>query len=407
MVRLTTASGDLMTNKTWRRLGYGAIGVSAILAIAATIVFQDGIVRFFAAPRAPFQTTPPPAAPDYADAGAWLLHPDDTESAARPVDVFYVHSTTYYRRIGWNAPIDDPDADKVRRMVAAPNEAGPFSTIGAVYAPLYREATLYSLFTHKYDGIAARRLAYEDVKSAFDAFLADRDRERPILLVGYGQGGLYVLGLLNDYFQGEINPLRRRLVAAYVIGASTPLEFLEGLTPAMPTCASATAVRCAVSYVDYEKRFDEEMERIRNRTLAFNAAGDIVSIKSDRPLCVNPLSWTIDAEYRAPENNIGAASATGIAPGAPPAAMPKAVGARCEDGILIVDDPKRRFLRRGDWFGAKWKAQPFNIFYYDLSKNAEARVKALVEILEVEPEPLEPIGETIDLDASPVNKVPD
>lgn len=395
-----------MTNKTWRRIGYGALGLAAVLAIAAVVIFQDGIVRFLTAPRAPFQTTAPPLRPDYADAGSWLLYPTPAEAAAYPVDIFYVHSTTYYRRVGWNAPIDDMDADEVRRLIAAPNEAGPFSSVGAVHAPLYREATLYALFTHKYDGVAARRVAYSDVKAAFEVFLAQRDRERPLMLVGYGQGGLYVLGLLNDFFQGEINPLRTRLAAAYVIGASTPQEFLDGLSPRIPVCASATDVRCVVSYVDYERRFDEEMERIRNRTLAFDDRGAIVSIRSERPLCVNPLSWTVDEEYRPADLNIGAASATGIAPGAPPPALPNSVGARCDKGILVVDDPRRRYLRRGDWFGAKWRAQPFNLFYYDLANNAGMRLAALAERMKVEPEALEPIGEAIDVVDSPVNKAP-
>lgn len=396
-----------MTKKTWRRLGYAASGLAAVLALAAIVIFQDGIVRFFATPRAPFQTSAPPPAPDYATPAAWLMRPPPAEIDARAADVFYIHSTTYYRRSGWNAPVDDADADAIRRTVAAPNEAGPFSTAGAVYAPLYREATLYSLFTHKYDGIAARRLAYSDVKRAFDRFLAERDPERPLMIVGYGQGGVYALGLLNDYFQGAINPLRRRLVAAYVVGASAPSEFLAGLDPPLPPCAAPTDVRCVVSYVDFEKRFDEEMERVRSRALSFNDAGDIVSGRSERLLCVNPLSWTIDADYQPPERNIGAASATGIEPGTAPPPMPKTVGARCVDGILVVDDPKRRFLRRGDWFGAKWKPQPFNLFYYDLARNAAARTAALIERLKVEPEPLEPISETVDVGDSPVNKVPD
>lgn len=394
-----------MAARTWRRIGYGASAFAAILLIAFAIVFQDGIVRFFATPRAPFQTVPPPPAPDYAAADAWLVRPEG--ASARAADVFYIHSTTFYRRSMWNAPTDDADADRIRRMIAAPNEAGPFSGVADIHAPRYREATLFSLFTHKYDGLAARRLAYSDVRRAFDAFLEGRDAERPLILAGYGQGGLYVLGLLKDYFRGEINPLRRRLVAAYVIATPTPAEYLAQLDPAIPVCAEPNAVRCVISYIDFEPRFDEEMQRIRSRALVWDEKGALASVKSDNVVCVNPLSWRTDGAYQPAEKNIGAASATGIAQGSPPPAIAKSVGARCENGILIVDNPKRRFLRRGDWFGAKWKAQPFNLFYYDLATNAGVRLAALDAILKVEPEPLEPIGETIDLDKSPINKVPD
>lgn len=396
--------GGAMTKTEWRRIGYGVGGFAAVLVVVFAIVFQDGIVRFFATPRTPFQTVAPPPPPDYAARGAWLVWPETSDNGA--ADVFYVHSTTYYRRKLWNAPINDEPADTIRRTVAAPNEAGPFAKAGNVYGPRYREATLFSLFTHKYDGLAARKLAYSDVKRAFDVFLASRDPARPIILAGYGQGGLYVLGLLSDYFQGDINPLRRKLVAAYVIGMSTPGEFLAGLAPSISVCKTPEAVRCVISYVDFEPRFDEEMQRIRSRSLAWDKRGDLVSMKSGTLVCVNPLSWTVDSGYQPPERNIGAASATGIARGSPPPAIAKAVGAECVNGILVVDNPRRRFLRRGDWFGAKWKAQPFNLFYYDLAENVGVRLVALEEILKIEPEPLEPIGETIDLGTSPVNKIP-
>lgn len=404
MVPDSKEHGDLMENRILRRIAYGAAAFAVLLVIAFAVVFQDGIVRFFATPRAPFQTVAPPPPPDYAARASWLSWPAD--GAARPADVFYVHSTAYYRRKFWNAPIDDADADKIRREIAAPNEAGPFTAIAAVYAPRYREATLYSQFTHKYDGLAARELAYGDVRRAFDQFLAARAEERPIILAGYGQGGLHVLGLLQDYFQGAINPLRRHLVAAYVIEASTPAEYLSSLSPPIPVCGEAQTVRCVVSYVAFEPRFDEEMERIRARSLIWSESGELVSMKSDALVCVNPLSWTPAGPYAPAEKNVGAASATGIAQGPPPP-IAKAVGAACKDGVLVVDNPARRFLRRGDWFGAKWKAQPFNLFYYDLARNAEARLKALRHILKVEPVPLEPIGETLDVEKSPVNKVPD
>ena len=80
-----------MTKKTWRRVGFGAIGFAAVLLVAFAIVFQDGIVRFFATPRAPFQTVAPPPAPDYLDRRAWLAfaraHGEDRETAAELCDL--------------------------------------------------------------------------------------------------------------------------------------------------------------------------------------------------------------------------------------------------------------------------------------------------------------------------------
>jgi hypothetical protein len=321
-------------------------------------------------------------------------------------DVFYVHTNTYYRRRRWNAPINHAEADEIREVIAAPNEVGPFSVVGDVYAPRYREATVYSLFTHKYDGLAARELAFADVDRAFRRFLAMRDKERPIVLVGYGQGGLHVLGLLRAHFQGEPNPLRRRLVAAYVIGHATPVNFVKGLSPPLPVCGAATEARCLVSYVDFEKRFDEEMDRARQRTLLWDADGKLQSEAGGQIVCVNPLSWRADESYAGPEKHLGAASATGIARGQTPPAISKALGARCERGILVVDRPSKSYLRRKNFLGGKWKAQAYNLFYFDLARNVEARFATLQEKLSIEPEMLEPIDMSVELGESPINRVP-
>ncbi len=384
--------------------GVIAASLAGAAVIALGIVFQDSLFRYFMSPKTPFQIVTPPPAPEYGARGAWLLWPETPSKAA---DVFYVHSTTYYRPRRWNAPIVDEETDRIRRIIAAPNEAGPFLEIGDVYGPRYREATVYSLFTHKYDGLAARKLAYDDVARAFDAFLAARDPERPLILAGYGQGGLHVLGLLNEYFQGEPNPLRRRLAAAYVIGFPAPRAFLAQMTPALPTCESASEARCLVSYVDFEARFDEEMARARRRSLVWEDTGDLSSAPAPDLVCVNPLSWTTSEAYQPPEQHIGAASATGIAFGARPPKIARAVGAKCERGILVVDTPRQTYLRRSAWYGAKWKAQPFNLFYFDLEANAATRLASLEEKLRVEPEFLAPISETVDVIDSPINKVRD
>lgn len=397
----------MAAKRRWRLIGFIAMAAGVIALIAFALVFQDSIFRFAATPRAPFQTVAAPAAPDYADPAAWLARPAEGAAAEKPADLFYIHATTFYRRKLWNAPIDDPLAMREQEMVALPNEAGPFNVAAEIYAPRYREATLFSLFTHKYDGLAARRLAYEDVKRAFDAFIASRDPERPLIIAGYGQGGLYAVGLLRDYFQGEINPLRRRLVAAYVIGFPMAETSLSGLAPPVPVCEGPDAVRCVISWNDFEPRFDEEMERIRARALVWTATRDLSSLAGEKLVCVNPLSWKKDGAYAGPEANIGAASATGLSPGAAPPPIAGAVGAKCENGVLIVDTPKMRALRRGDWFGAKWKPQPFNLFYYDIAENIAVRIETLKNRLRTEPEPLAPIGEIVDVVDSPVNKVPD
>lgn len=381
--------------------------VAAVVLIAAgVVVFQDNLARYFVNPRTPFQIMTPPPAPEYGARGAWVLWPDD-DADAGPADIFYVHSTTYYSGKSWNAPVNDETADAVLRRVAAPNEAGPFAKAGRVFGPRYRQATLFAFFTHKYDGVAARTLAYQDVKRAFLEFLKTVEEDgRPIILVGYGQGGLQVLGLLQEFFQGEDDALRKRLAAAYVINQAVPLKLFDKTLPKTPPCLKPSDIRCVISYSDLEPQFDEEMDRVRRRSMVWSRQGDLVSTDGQPLLCINPLTWSANGDYAPPENNLGAASATGLKFGETPPAIKAAVGARCVDGVLEVDRPLQEYLRRRNWFGAKWRAQHFNLFYFDLAKDADRRVRNLTVKREEEYRYLDPIEKSVDLTVSPVNKVP-
>jgi hypothetical protein len=380
-------------------------GAICLVALAATaIIFQDSITRYRWSPRAPFDVIPPPPAPEYGARGAWLMEPDNR--GAKPIDVFYIHSTAYASSDRWNAPITDEKADRTRREIAAPNEAGPFAAMGDIYAPRYREATLFTKFTHKYDGLAARELAYSDVRRAFTAFLVARDEKRPLIIVGYGQGGLHATGLLNEFFVGEKNPLRLQLVAAYAINAGVSTMSLPTLAPQIPLCADAKATRCLIAWNDLEQRFDEEMTRLRNRSLAWTADQTLDGLTGASIACVNPLNWTPDGPYSGPDNNIGAASATGVGFSASPPALKGSTGARCDRGILIVDRPREPYLRRGHWFGAKWRAPAFNLFFHDIAANVEIRLNALQARLEEEAKVLEPIEQSVEIGASPIKRAP-
>ena len=70
-----------------------------------------------------------------------------------------------------------------------PNYAAPFDAVGDLYAPRYRQASLYTKSTLWDDALEARQFAYGDVKAAFDTYLARYNHGRPFILVGVEQGG--------------------------------------------------------------------------------------------------------------------------------------------------------------------------------------------------------------------------
>lgn len=384
-----------------------AAGATAGLAAAAVgaILLQDAIARFLITPKTPFQVAKEPAVPDYAASGraAWLLWPEDGSEGV--ADVFYVHGTTYYSAAGWNAPIADPTVETVLRRLAVPNEVGPFLSVGRLYAPRYRQATLFAQFTHKFDGVAARERAYGDVRRAFDTYLASADTKRPLILVGYEQGGLHVLGLLGDYFQRDA-ALKKRLSVAYVLGQATPKSDFSTRLSQTPACDGPLAVRCVVSYVDVEARAQREIWRARDRSMIWNDDGDLVASKGLDLLCINPLTWTETTDHVDRAANIGAASATGIAFGATPPKIERAVGARCVDGILKTDRPRQDYLRRSAFLGRQWRARHFNLFYFDLAADAARRAANVSGLLAKEAQTLTPIDESVDIVASPIHKAP-
>ncbi len=373
---------------SWRWTLVAGIAAGVLITGASILLLQDNLTQFLINPRTPYQTYTPPPPPAYGARGAWALWPSQPE--ARNADVFYIHSNTYASPRHWNAPLRDAEADATLRRIALPNEAGPFMRIGAVYGPRYRQATLYSAFTHKFDGLAARELAFRDVEKAFTHFLKTRPQGRPFILAGYGQGGLHVLGLLQLHIAGD-EALRSQLAAAYVIGEPVPMALFDNQLEAIPPCESPDQAQCVVSYIDIEPGLEDEKRRFRQRALIWDKEGGLISMAYPEILCVNPIGWTISEAPQGAEGHLGAASATGLPIRERPPAITQAIGAQCDNGVLMIDRPRQSFLRRRHWFGDHWRPQDFNLFYYDLAADASRRIHVL-QTQQAEAAPKPPAG---------------
>lgn len=397
-----------------------AIGLGVLLAGA--FIFQDNLARFMINPRTPYQALPVPPAPDYIDPDAWALWPEQDlgpeQDLAAPspqdpgpgdggADVFYIHGTTHDSNQSWNSGFDDSGPRAILETTSLPNEIGPFAKLGTLFAPRYRQATLFSRFTHKYDGMAARALAYEDIRNAFRHYLTIADPERPLIIVGYDQGGLYVLGLLQEFILTDPR-LQDRLVVAYALRHGVPVSTLEQTLKDIPPCRRAQDTGCLVSYNSFERTMTEDIERTRIRTVMMSNSRALHTVTDDNMLCVNPLSWRVDNAYASAENHMGGASATGLMLGQDPPLIKHNVGAQCVDGVLLVDKSDKGFLRRTRWFGRQWRPQPFNLFYADLREDGRRRLALHEPILKARYRQLDPIpiDPSIDLADSPINKVP-
>jgi hypothetical protein len=344
-----------------------SLGGLAVLLVAAAGVFWEDLRRTALDPKVPFQTYDPPPAPDYTRRENWALAPSG--DAAGSADVFFVGSTTYDGGEHWNAPLNDARAARVFRRTMAPNYAGPFVRIGGIYAPKYRQASLYSLLTLREDAREARRFAYGDVAAAFRTYLS-QSGERPFILVGVEQGGFLAARLLAAEVMAQPT-VRRRMVAAYLIETVTPAD-----APPAPPCWSQAQVGCLAAFTSVETSRPDRAQVLLDRALIWTPSGDLTNLAGRPALCFNPILGEVTEAAAPARLHKGAANATGLEWGARPAFMARQVSAQCQAGVLRVSHPKSSSLRRSGSWADRRKAPGFNLFYADLEADAAGRLAA-------------------------------
>lgn len=217
-----------------------------------------------------------PQAPDYDDYTMWFTLDGDT--AGNGADVFYVVST-------WEEDWQDDDgrlshyADVWKplhreHMTTEISKVAAYMSPGnRFYAPFYRHSTIEAFMMNNEDSTRQRtRLSMSDVCAAFDHFLARRDKQRPLIIAGFSQGGLAVVELLkhmSDETYGQ-------LAAAYVMGYKvTPRDTLE--------CKHIKAARG---------------ETDTGVTICYNTVKDVKYIQpviGATCFAINPVNWRTDA----------------------------------------------------------------------------------------------------------------
>lgn len=364
-------AAPLLRRRRWLALTVLGVAVFLLVALAA---FWGDLQRYALDPKLPFQTYTPPKAPDYAQRTAWYLMPTDPakpDDGKPQVDIFFLSPTTYDGGEQWNAPIDDRRGGRLFRTTMAPNYAGPFVRIGRIFAPRYRQASLYTQLTLREDAREARQFAYGDVAEAFRWYLAHDNGGRPFILVGVEQGGLLAWRLLAE----EIAPnadVRARLVATYLIETVVPAD----ATP-VPPCASKGQTGCLAAWASVPEGEFDQGRNLLDRALVWSPQDELVNLNGRPALCFNPILGAVTETPAPPRLNLGAANATGLEWDARPAFLARQVGAQCLKGVLQVSRPKSgAFKRTGSWADHR-KVPGYNLFYADIEADARARVAAL------------------------------
>ncbi len=303
--------------------------------------------------------------PDYAQDSLWAALPTRRDSAdavprksglkdaqaTAPADVFFVHPTTYFLPKSWNADLSREKLNRFTDLSTIRHQASAFNAAGRIYAPRYRQATLYSFFDEQTpNGQAALDLAYADVKAAFQYYLAHYNQGRPLIIAGHSQGTAHATRLLHDFFDNDPK-LRHQLVAAYLIGYKVKPNEYQTIQP----CRDSLQTGCFVAY---------------------NAVAKGNDFPPFHPYVVtNPLTWTLDTLQAPATLNHGGVSMDFEK------IDPYVTDAKIHKGLLWITPPKPggypRFLLPGrPELRHSFHIADYALFYMNIRENAKTRVRA-------------------------------
>ncbi len=209
----------------------------------------------------------------YSELGSWVCHPDLSENpctsdldltilredgstevvphevAGDPsFDCFYLYPTVNVTPEG----VAGFDGDYGIEIGITRTQAGRFSSVCRVFAPLYRQATFG--VGADVDVEAIREQAYADAEEAFLHYLANDNGGRPFVLMGHSQGSGLATRLLQDHVDGDAE-LRSQLVSALLIGTviTAPAgEDVGGDFENLPACRDETQTACVVTYASFD-----------------------------------------------------------------------------------------------------------------------------------------------------------
>lgn len=306
--------------------------------------------------------------PQYSDLFYWAAHPSKKDNADTIpsfinnkntdtlADVFFLHPTTYTK----NMQDSRSNADLHDSLVNAETDKGTilfqasvFNAVGRVFAPRYRQAHLKAYLQMNSDASQkAFDLAYQDLKAAFEYYMAHYNNGRPIIIASHSQGAMHAIRLLKELFDDK--PLQKQLVCAYIVGWHIKKEEFKKI----PIGESPDAVNCFVGWRSFKNGSD---------------GGFMITRERGNSVCVNPITWTTS------ETSSGLSQHKGAVARDLGKLYPKTITASInkENGILWVTLP--------DAVAAAFESMTnyhildYNLFYLDIRENVQLRVRRFIE----------------------------
>ena len=254
------------------------------------------IFNFVTTPIQSYDTYNVPKAPNYEKLESWGSHPNkhSVQNQQKPVDVFFIHPTSLRSRSSWNDTVPSQDAS-IRYLWAHKNQAEVYQECCNIFSPIYRQATWSAYWAP--EGTKARYLAYEDIKSAFEIYLSRFNQDRPFFIAGHSQGSEYGIRLLQDFIVNK--PLKKKLIAAYLIGFPVPLEPLNRTHNDLAVCQDERDTGCLIGFGTFSEGTDPK--KFIHQLSGWYYGNEFVYQPYSKYLCTNPLSWKND-QVSVPKN---------------------------------------------------------------------------------------------------------
>ena len=248
------------------------------------------------------------------------------------------------------------------------NQASAYNGCCNVYAPRYRQASIYAYFSGEDIRDEVLGFAYEDVERAFDYYLENYNEGRPFVLASHSQGTHHGVQLIRNRIDGT--PLLEQMVAGYLIGGNVLHAQLDDIDD-VGICRDEAELGCIVHWDTWSELALED------------AQGE----PTDN-ICVNPLTWQLDGDLAGREHHLGAVpgsgeyhlaivgddAARGVEFGPLGEPMANYVEARCANGMLYITDLSDSPFGQAGTVGTNYHGLDYPIFHMDIRENAKLRV---------------------------------
>jgi hypothetical protein len=298
--------------------------------------------------------------PEYDKLEYWAAHPDkedlsDTvplplkgEKKEKLVDVFFLHPTTLLgvrNNENINAKIDDPTINYKTDYSTIIYQASAFNERARVFAPRYRQAHI-GMYSERDSAkkYAAFNLAYEDIKNAFEYYLKNENKGRPIIIASHSQGTTHATRLLKEYFDDK--ELSKQLVCAYLVGMNVKKDSYVKI----PICTEENMTGCFVSWRTFRKDHSDDWANRLDTSIAvvnpvlWKTTNEI----ADKSIQKGAVLYNLDKVYKNTQST------------------------QAEGSAVWVSHPKfpGSFLYRKK----NYHAGDINLFYVDIRENVSRRI---------------------------------